>query len=221
MSTNPFLLAADNSPALLPLLRENPALASEQDDHGYSLVHAAASYNHLDLLRTLIREFGVDVNLRDEDEETALFVVETVDAARLLVEELGADIEITGSDGYTARQKIAEDGEFPDVAEYLQSKEAASDNVQAQNLTNGTNGNANGPPPLPNGIRISDVSISAVAPAEDGEIEVDSELRRRIEQLAERDDFHSEAGQAELRRLVQDAVADQSWSSRNVRSRQN
>ncbi|XDG10223.1 hypothetical protein ABKA04_009838 [Annulohypoxylon sp. FPYF3050] len=220
MSANPFLLAADNSPDLLPLLRENPALASEQDDHGYSLVHAAASYNHLDLLRTLIREFGVDVNLRDEDEETALFVVETVDAARLLVEELGADVAITGSDGYTARQRIAEEGEFPEVAEYLQSKETAGDNAQAQNLTNGTNGNTNGLPPLPNGIQISDMSISAVAPVEEGDIEVDSELRRRIEQLAERDDFHTEAGQAELRRLVQDAVADQSWSSRNVRSRQ-
>ncbi|KAI1205220.1 ankyrin repeat-containing protein [Annulohypoxylon truncatum] len=220
MPANPFLLAADNSPALLPLLRENPTLASQQDDHGYSLVHAAASYNHLDLLRTLIREFNVDVNLRDEDEETALFVVETVDAARILVEELGADTAITGSDGHTARQKIAEEGDFPDVAEYLQSKETSSNNAQAQHLTNGTNGNTNGPLPLPNGIQISDVSISAVAPAEEEQIEVDSELRRRIEQLAERDDFHSEAGQAELRRLIQDAVADQSWAGRNVRSRQ-
>lgn len=125
MSANPFLLAADNSPALLPLLRENPSLASEQDSHGYSLVHAAASYNHLDLLRTLIREFNVDVNLRDEDDETALFVVETVEAARALVEELGADITIKGSEGYTAFQKIVEEGDFPEVAEYLKTKEEA------------------------------------------------------------------------------------------------
>ncbi|KAI0882979.1 ankyrin repeat-containing protein [Annulohypoxylon maeteangense] len=216
MAANPFLLAADNSPALLPLLRENPALASEQDNHGYSLVHAAASYNHLDLLRALIREFNVDVNLRDEDEETALFVVETVDAARVLVEELGADIAIIGSDGYTARQKIAGEDDFPEVAEYLQSKEATSDNTQVHNLTNGINGHTDGPPPLPEGIHIT----STVAPAEEEHIEVDSELRRRIEQLAGRDDFNSESGQAELRRLIQDAVADQSWASRNVRPRQ-
>ncbi|KAI1456354.1 ankyrin repeat-containing protein [Annulohypoxylon moriforme] len=216
MPANPFLLAADNSPALLPLLRENPSLASEQDDHGYSLVHAAASYNHLDLLRTLIRDFNVDVNLRDEDQETALFVVETVDAARILVEELGADITITGSDGYTARQTIAEEGDFPDVAEYLQSKETTTNDAQAQNLTNGINGHTNGFRPPPEGIEITEVN----APAEEEQIEVDSELRRRIEQLAERDDFHSEAGQAELRRLVQDAVADQSWAGRNVRPRQ-
>lgn len=214
MSTNPFILAADNSPALLPLLRENPNLASEQDSHGYSLVHAAASYNHLDLLRTLIREFNVDVNLRDEDDETALFVVETVEAARLLVEELGADITIKGSDGYTARQKIAEEGDFPQVAEYLQSKEESS---HAQTLLNGVNGNTGAVPPLPEGLNIS---VSTVAPAEEGELEVDPEFRRRIEQLAERDDFHSDAGQAELRRLVQDAIAERNLADRNVRSRQ-
>ncbi|OTA55591.1 ankyrin repeat-containing protein [Hypoxylon sp. EC38] len=213
MSANPFILAADNSPALLPLLRENPNLASEQDSHGYSLVHAAASYNHLDLLRTLIREFNVDVNLRDEDDETALFVVETVDAARLLVEELGADITIKGSDGYTARQKIAEDGDFPQVAEYLQSKEESN---RAQTLLNGINGNTDAVPPLPEGLNIS---VSTIAPAEEGELEVDPEFRRRIEQLAERDDFHSDAGQAELRRLVQDAIAERNLADRNVRSR--
>ncbi|KAL7628464.1 hypothetical protein AAE478_002667 [Parahypoxylon ruwenzoriense] len=219
MTTNPFLLAADNSPALLPLLRDNPALASQQDDYGYSLVHAAASYNHLELLRALIHEFNVDVNLRDEDEETALFVVETVEAARLLVEELGADIEIKGSEGYTAYQKIAEEGDFPQVAEYLKSREEAD---HARSLLNGTNGrdiasdNTAVPPP-PAGVNIS---LGTIQPAEVAELEVDPEFRRSIEQLAERDDFGSEAGQAELRRLVHDALAEQSLADRNVRSRQ-
>ncbi|KAI1774874.1 ankyrin repeat-containing protein [Hypoxylon cercidicola] len=214
MSANPFLLAADNSPALLPLLRENPSLASEQDAHGYSLVHAAASYNHLDLLRALIREFHVDVNLRDEDEETALFVVETVDAARLLVEQLGADITIKSSEGYTASEKIAAEGDFPQVAEYLKSKEETSN---TRNLVNGTNGDTDALPPIPNGLNIS---VSTVTPAEENELEVDPEFRRRIEQLAERDDFQTEAGQAELRQLVQDALGEQNLADRNVRSRQ-
>ncbi|KAI1651615.1 ankyrin repeat-containing protein [Daldinia loculata] len=214
MSANPFLLAADNSPALLPLLRENPSLASEQDSHGYSLVHAAASYNHLDLLRTLIREFNVDVNLRDEDDETALFVVETVEAARALVEELGADITIKGSEGYTAFQKIVEEGDYPEVAEYLKTKEEAS---HAQALLNGTNGDTNAAPPVPEGLSIS---LSTVTDAEETELEVDPEFRRRIEQLAERDDFHSDAGQAELRQLIQDAIAERNPADRNVRPRQ-
>ncbi|KAI1504505.1 ankyrin repeat-containing protein [Biscogniauxia marginata] len=217
MAANPFLLAADNSPALLPLLRENPALASQQDEHGYSLVHAAASYNHLDLLRALVREFNVNVDLRDEDEETALFVVETVDAARVLVEDLGADMRVKSSDGYTARQKIDEEGDFPQVAEYLKSKEAA----HARDLLNGTNGepahDSSALPPLPEGLNIS---VSTVIPAEENDAEVDTEFQRRIEQLAEREDFHSEAGQAELRQLVQDALSDGNLTARNVRPRQ-
>ncbi|CAJ2512679.1 Uu.00g007980.m01.CDS01 [Anthostomella pinea] len=217
MSANPFLLAADNSPALLPLLRENPALASQQDAHGYSLVHAAASYNHLDLLRALIREFNVDVNLRDEDKETALFVVETVDAARVLVEELGADVMIQGADGNIAPQKISEEGDFPQVAEYLKSKEAG----RVGDLLNGTNGvsqDGTAAPTLPEGL---DISVSTVTPAEQNEAEIDPEFRRRIEQLADRDDFHTDAGQAALRELVQDAiVGDRNLADRNVRSRQ-
>ncbi|KAI1074062.1 ankyrin repeat-containing protein [Whalleya microplaca] len=216
MSANPFLLAADSPQALLVLLRENPELASKQDSHGYSLVHALASYNHLDTLRTLIREFNVDVNLRDEDEETALFVVETVEAARILVEELGIDITIRGSDGYTASQKISEEGDFPQVAEYLKSKEPGP----AQELPNGTNGepaqDSGAIPPPPDGLNIS---VSTITPAEN-DVDVDPEFRRRIEQLAERDDFHSDAGQAELRQLIQDAIADRNLADRNVRSRQ-
>ncbi|KAI3331603.1 ankyrin repeat-containing protein [Xylariaceae sp. AK1471] len=218
MPPNPFLLAADNSPALLPLLRENPTLAGQQDEHGYSLVHAAASYNHLDLLRALIQEFKVDVNLRDEDEETALFVVETIDAAKVLVEELGADLMIKGSEGYTACQKITEDGEFPELAVYLKLKEAE----RAQDLIlNGTNGeparNGSEMPPLPEGLN---VSVSTITPAEENENEADPEFRRRIEELAQREDFHTEAGQAALRQLIQDALTDGNPDDRNVRPRQ-
>lgn len=218
MSTNPFLLAADNSPDLLPLLRENPALASQQDEHGYSLVHAAASYNHLDLLRALVREFEVDVNLRDEDAETALFVVETVDAAKVLVEELGAEVLIQGSEGYTACQKITEEGEFPEVAEYLKLKEAET----TRDLLNGVDGESvpngidNHLPPPPEGLNIS---LSTVDPTEDNADGADPEFRRRIEELAQREDFHSEEGQAALRQLIQDAVAGENLTDRNVRSR--
>jgi hypothetical protein len=218
MPPNPFLLAADNSPALLPLLRENPALAGQQDEHGYSLVHAAASYNHLDLLRALIQEFKVDVNICDEDDETALFVVETIDAAKVLIEELGADLMIRGSEGYTACQKITEEGEFTEVAVYLKLKEVE----QTRDLQlNGVNGepehNGSEVPPLPEGLN---VSVGTITAAEENESEVDPEFRRRIEELAQREDFHAEAGQAALRQLVQDALADGNLDDRNVRPRQ-
>ncbi|KAF2995734.1 hypothetical protein E8E14_000168 [Neopestalotiopsis sp. 37M] len=213
-SSNPYLLAADNPTALLALLRENPSLASGQDEHGYSLVHAAASYNHLDLLRSLVRDFDVDVNLRDEDQETALFVVETIEAAKVLVDELKIDVLAKNGDGQTAKEKILEEADFPEVAEYLSTAEPSHDGGLANGA--GINGHSDLPQP-PQGMT---VSMGTMAPADDNNDDVDPEFRRRIEELAARDDFHTDAGQAELRQLVEDAIAGRNLEDRNVRQRQ-
>lgn len=234
--SNPFLLAAETpnpSPALLPLLRSNPSLASSQDEHGYSLLHAAASYNHLSLLRTLISEFHVPINLRDEDGETCLFVCETVDCAKLLVEELGVDLAIRNDEGKNARERIEEEGDFTDVAVYLRIKElesmgngdTATAQVNSAGLTNGvsstteeTNGlnGLNRPPPVPEGIS---VNIGTMSSDEVGEDVVDPEFRRRIEELAAREDFEGEDGQRALRDLITEAVRGQVGEEREVRQR--
>lgn len=219
MPPNPFLLAADNPTALLALLRETPSLASQQDDHGYSLLHAAASYNHLELLRALVTEFNVPVDLRDEDSETALFVVETVEAARLLVEELGMDTALTGDEGLTAREKIQQDGDFPAVAEYLAGREGAAPAREgaAPAHVNGASPNG-GLPPVPQGLS---VNFGTVNEDEAGSASPDPEFRRRIEELATREDLGTEAGQAALRQLVEEAVAGQDLAQeRSVRPRQ-
>ncbi|KYK55934.1 Ankyrin repeat-containing protein P1E11.10 [Drechmeria coniospora] len=197
---NPFLLAADNSPALLPFLRENLQLASAQDEHGYSLLHAAASYNHLDLLQILVREFHVDINLKDEDDETALFVVETPEAAKVLVEELSIDVGHRSSEGLTAREKVEADGDFPAVASYLASVECIkSDNhvqsVGASHVPDAINA-------LPSSKAIK-FTVGTVDQGDDDIKEVDTEFRQRIEEFARRDDFASESGQADLRKLVE------------------
>jgi ankyrin repeat protein len=209
MAPNQFLLAADNPSELLPLLRENPALAPSQDEHGYSLVHAAASYNLLDILRALINEFNVDVEIKDEDDETALFSVETVDAAKVLVEELGANVNHRGSDGLTAKEKITADGDFPEVAAYLESVESAKQ---------GSNGVPQDLPPAPDGMS---VTVGTMDEAQEVPEIADPELRRRIEELAQRDDFNTPQGQAELRRLVEEAILGEGLGAeRSVRSRQ-
>lgn len=226
MPPNPFLLAADSPNLLLDLLRSEPHLASQQDDHGYSLLHAAASYNHLALLRTLVTEFHVPVDLCDEDNETALFVVETVEAARLLVEELSLDASLRGDEGTTAREKMEAEGDFPDVVAYLRSREQTDGRVvngtapEAQAAINGQlNGVGGQVPPVPHGIEVafgtmSEAEVSGGAPP-------DLEFRRRIQELAAREDFHTEAGQAELRRLVEDAIAGEDLAAeRNVRQRE-
>jgi ankyrin repeat protein len=215
MSTNPFLLAADNSPSLYPLLRENPGLASAQDEHGYSLLHAAASYNHLDLLRALVREFGVDVNLKDEDNETALFVVESLEAAKLLVEELGIDLHHRGADGLTAREKIESEGEFSTVSAYLAGLESCQREVEVDVTDDAIAATLHSPP---QGMKFTVDTIDA---QEGVPSNVDPDFRLRIEELARRDDFNTPSGQADLRKLVEDAISDQQLAGeRNVRSRQ-
>lgn len=214
MTPNPFLLAADNSPDLLPLLRETPSLASSQDEHGYSLVHAAASYNHLDLLRALINDFQVPVDIKDEDDETALFVVETPEAAKVLIEELGADPLHRGSEGATAREKIEADADFPAAAVYLrivelerESLRDVADDAIPERI-----------PPPPQGMKLT---MGTMDQDEDIPAEVDPEFRRRIEELAQRGDFDTPEGQADFRKLVEDAIAEQGiGSERQVRSRQ-
>jgi len=192
---NLYILASDNSPSLLPLLRSNPSLASAQDEYGYSLLHAAASYGHLDLLRTLVQEFHVDVNLTDEDGETCLFVAESVEIARCLVEELGTDINVQNNDGLVAQESIVNEGSFPLVAAYLEG------------LT-GTGRKANQLsrlPTFPPNVTIKCSTMLEQTSSDDADL-IDLEFKRRIEELATRENFHSEEGQQELRTLVTDAI---------------
>ncbi|MCJ1411186.1 hypothetical protein MMC19_005274 [Ptychographa xylographoides] len=214
---NPFLLAADNSPALIPLLRSNPSIASTQDSHGYSLLHAAASYNHLALLRTLVADFHVNVNTRDEDGETALFVVETVEAAQVLIEELNADANIKNAEDTTAEEKIRQEGDYTNVADYLlecrvRDGPSTSGGVRALRAIH--------LPPLPPNVTINMDTMSTETTNGDTQEEPDPEFRRRIEELAAREDFQGEQGQQELRDLVKDAVRGVgSDENRDVRRR--
>ena len=210
---NPFLLAASNpdpDPRLLPLLRSKPALAAEQDAHGYSLLHAAASYNHLNLLRSLVNEFKVDVNLKDEDGETCLFVAETENVVKCLVEELHIDTSVNNGEDMTALEKFELEDEYPEIIKYLQDTMGGR---QGAGIANGTER----VPPLP-----PNVSINVGAAPEENVVEgqePDPEFRRRIEELASSENFRSEEGQKELRDLIIDAVRDVSNEDRDVRRR--
>ncbi len=215
MSPNPYLLAADNSPALLPLLRQNPSIASKQDEHGYSLLHAAASYSHTSLLRSLVNEFNVDVNLKDEDGETCLFVTESVALATCLLEELHVDTSITSDDGLMAVERIEEEGDFLEVASYLRSRSGGgpSDTGDFSPITERSH-----PPPLPANITV-DVGTMADQQLNGETQEPDPEFKRRIEELAAKEDFHGEERQRELRDLITDAVRGVTAEERETRRR--
>lgn len=217
-----LLNSVPDAPAnVLQHLRARPDLASKQDSHGYSLLHAAASYGHSELLRALIEEFKVDPNLKDEDGETALFNVESVDMARELV-QLGVAVDARNDDRQTAAEKLDDEDEQPLVAAFLRETAAhqpagiassaaahtagVSDKTTASSDALDGTGGANGfhaPPPVPNGL---DINLGTMQAGEVGEAP-DPAFRRRIEELAARKDFHEEAGQRELRDLVSQAVS--------------
>ncbi|KAJ5113670.1 hypothetical protein N7456_002204 [Penicillium angulare] len=212
---NPYLLACDNPSALLELLRSNPTIASCQDESGYSLLHAAASYSHIDLLRALVKEFNVDVNLLDEDGETCLFVTEETNVARCLVEELGVDYNKTNEEGMKAFEKMESEDENPKVSAYL--REVLG--MPAAPTTDSPVGPLNAPPPIPGNMQVN-VGTMSEQELNAGEAEVDPEFKRRIDELAAREDFDSEAAQNELRELVRDAIAGSSIETTGRETRQ-
>ncbi|KAI0997863.1 hypothetical protein K3495_g10326 [Podosphaera aphanis] len=195
-----FILAADCPPELLDILQDSPSLASSQDVHGYSLLHAAASYNHLELLRRLVTEFNVNVDLKDEDGETPLFVAETVECARILLEELHADITIKNFEGKTVVERLSEDGEFPEVVMYLRTKEPEV--VTHKTSITLSSHHSHVCPPLPDGVSMN---LNVMDPNDVGAV-TDPEFRRKIEDLASREDFSSESGQGALREIVTEAL---------------
>jgi len=210
-------LVPDSPDSVLQQLQQNPELASKQDAHGYSLLHAATSYAHIELARSLVRDYNIDPNIQDEDSETCLFNAESVEVAKALL-ELGVDLNSRNDEGQTAAEKLADPDEQPQVAAFLREAagvptteaaasvtaqtNGAADSAAAQAGTvNGTNG-VHALPPLPSDVQIN---LGSMQPEEAGEAP-DPEFRRRIEELAARPDFQTEAGQAELRRLVEDVV---------------
>ena len=225
---NPFLLAAvtpEPDPRLLPLLRSKPSLASAQDSHGYSLLHAASSYNHVSLLRALVLELKADVNLLDEDGETCLFVAESVEVAKCLVEELKIDTALKNVDSLTARERIEADGEWPEVINYLQEHERSrigltgGATIMTENTTTSGDAEFNYPPPLPPNMRLDINTMTEESMNGEQLQEPDPEFKRRIEELASRDNFHTEEGQQELRDLIADAVRGVGGDERKVRRR--
>lgn len=119
MVANIWVAAADNQVDVvaqhLDLGNFSP---NSSDPNGYTAIHAAASYGHVELLRLLVQRGG-DINVQDNEGDTPLHHTEDTATAKVMVEELAADFKIKNSDGLTAAQYIEEEGEFPELARYL------------------------------------------------------------------------------------------------------
>jgi ankyrin repeat protein len=74
--------------------------SNAKDEHGYTPIHAAAAYGHLELMAYLLDEAGGDVNIKDGDNDTPLHHCESVEMAQYLLSK-GANISATNNDGFT------------------------------------------------------------------------------------------------------------------------
>ncbi|KAL8877499.1 MAG: hypothetical protein Q9198_004496, partial [Flavoplaca austrocitrina] len=157
----------------------------------------------------------VVVHSKDEDGETSLFAVETVETATILVEELDCDTSLKNEEGLTAEEKIRTEGDFVTVADYLRTVSArAASGSSPNDVSDAQRRQEEEPlPPLPPNVT---VNMGTTTEDEVPE-EVDPTFRARIEELASREDFQGEEGQKQLRELVTDAV--RKVEGRDVRRR--
>lgn len=201
-------LVDTHAASVLAQLQQHPSLAAAADANGYTLLHAASSYAQLDLMRTLVTTYNVNVDTTDADGETALFAAETPDAARCLVEELGAHVSVKNDEGIDAETNArtcdqeGDDGLWGVVADYLAKRRTggAKSPATAATLANGLRT----PAPLPDNVTITRMAQADIG-GEDA-MPVDPEFRAKIEALAAREDFDTVQGQEELRKLVTEAV---------------
>lgn len=98
---------------------DNELNANSKDPNGYTAVHAAAAYGHIDLLRKLCKQYGGDINVRDSDGDTPLHHCEDANTAKVIIEELGGDISLTNNDDKTALQSFEENAESPELIQYM------------------------------------------------------------------------------------------------------
>lgn len=176
---------------------------TDADANGYTPLHAAASYGHIELLDYLVKEVNGDINVQDLDGDTPLHTVEDEHVARHIVEQLGGDHTIKNAEGQTAFDKLLEEEEFPEVIEYLRS--LAGDSLPVLSAINDADLPAN------TSVRLayrSDVGSSGVGEQQDGGLEeeggISEEQRERLRQIVE-----SENPEEGMREFLRDAIHQQ------------
>lgn len=200
MVSNIWVAAADNQVKIVEShLDTKEFTPNSKDPNGYTPMHAAASYGHIGLLKLLVRRGG-DINIQDNEGDAPLHHVEDKKTAKVMVEELGANWKIKNNDGQIPVEYIEEDGEFPELEQYLRS--LAHDQPETQSGSRESDlidtlpsaGNIDG-----HQIRYT---MENEPSSEDAGID-DEERRKKIEKI-----LNSENPEEALRDLVRSAVHD-------------
>ncbi|CEP12060.1 hypothetical protein [Parasitella parasitica] len=115
---NLWVAAGDGQIDRVKELLESGIKVDAHDEFGYTAMHAAVSYNQIEMVKLLIAN-GAKVNIEDFEKDTPLFVAENVEMAQLLLDN-GADPKHTNEDGITPAMAAFEEG-WEDVAQLLAS----------------------------------------------------------------------------------------------------
>ena len=98
------------------------------DENGYTLVHAAASYNQLQILQYLSSQ-GANFHATDNDGDTALHHAGAVQAAQFLIEHGQANANQPNSQGKSALQAKQEE-----LEEMMQDEDVEDDDEDLEAL---------------------------------------------------------------------------------------
>jgi uncharacterized protein len=99
------------------LLESGENKVDDQDEYGYSPMHAAVSYGHMDLLQYLVEVARANIRLRDMDGDEPIHVCEEPRIFEYLVEH-GADPTAKNNDDEDIFHKSIED-ENEEMVNYL------------------------------------------------------------------------------------------------------
>lgn len=135
MSGNIWVAAADGRLDIvekLILLGENTA--NSRDPNGFTPIHAAASYGHINIIEYLINNGG-DINIQDNDGDTPLHHCENLEIIKLLINKYNADYKIKNNEGLNVKEYFIDEGEFPDIIAFLQSLDGESGSNTNDNNT--------------------------------------------------------------------------------------
>ncbi|KAK4705514.1 hypothetical protein P7C70_g685, partial [Phenoliferia sp. Uapishka_3] len=193
--SNIWTAASEGDFARVRELIESGLSPSIPDENTYTPLHAAASWNHFEILRYLVAQGG-NINITDSDGETPLFLVETAEMARTVI-ELGGDVTWKNVEGITPAESLQE--EQPHISLYLRSLSGEL-------------------APLPSSSTLSSIVEDSDAPAPDLEEPADALLQRVrvIMEASERGEFTPEETDEKLREVVESAVQGQVEVGREI-----
>jgi hypothetical protein len=128
-SSTPWMAASEGNLALLQASLTTLNLpVTAADENGYTLVHAAVSYNQLEVLQFLLSN-GANVNAADNDGDTALYHATAVAGAQFLIQHAKANPNQTNAQGKSPLQAKKEE-----LEEMMQDEDVEDDDDDLEAL---------------------------------------------------------------------------------------